>query len=282
MRKVAIVTDSTVNLPPAYLAEYNVTVAPQVIIWGDKTYEDGVDIQPAEFYTRLAQATVMPTSSQVSPARFRDIYSNLLEKDYDILTIAISSQLSGTMNSITQAIAGLPEERLSVVDSYGASMALGFQVLQAARAAANGASLKECRAVAERARMQTNIYFVVDTLDFLHRGGRIGGAAHFLGTTLNLKPILTLKEGKIEPAGKVRTLKKALEKMLNTVEKELAHSRQVRIGVLHADAAEEGAALLEECNRRFQPAESILTEISPVIGVHTGPGTIGVAYLRDM
>lgn len=282
MGKVAIVTDSTVNLPANYISEYNIIVAPQILIWGNQTYQDGIDIQPTEFYTRLSTAETMPSSSQVSPNTLRDIYSNLHGQGYDILTIVVSSKLSGTMNSVSQAMQAIPEANIAVVDSYAASMALGFQVLQAARAAQNGASLKECKAVAERAKMQSNIYFVVDTLEFLHRGGRIGGASRFLGTALNLKPLLTLHEGKVEPVAKVRTKTKALEKLLNIVEKQLDHSRLNRIGVLHANSPIEAEDFMEECIRRFQPAESIMTEITPVIGTHTGPGTIGLAYLRDM
>jgi DegV family protein with EDD domain len=282
MSKVVIVTDSTVNLPESYIKEYDIRVVPQILIWGDKTYEDGVDIQANEFYRRLKTAEVMPSSSQVSPETFKNIFSDLLAQDYEILAVVVSAKLSGTINSVTQAMQALPGAPIQMVDSMAASMALGFQVLQAARAAKNGASLKECRAVAERARMNCNVFFMVDTLEFLHRGGRIGGASRFLGTALNLKPILTLAEGRIEPVGKVRTQKKALEKLLTLVEKGLDHSRQNRISVLHADAAEIADEFMQECIRRFQPAEAILTEISPVIGTHTGPGTIGLAYLRDM
>lgn len=282
MGKVAIVTDSTVNLPVQYIEEYHITVTPQILIWGDQTYQDGVDIQPAEFYTRLQSSDAMPSSSQVSPETMKSAISNLHTQGYDVLVVAISSRLSGTMNSVTQAIQALPDVNIAVVDSQAASLSLGFQVLQAARAAQNGASLKECKAVAERARLNTNIYFVVDTLEFLHRGGRIGGASRFLGTALNLKPILTLHEGVVQPIAKVRTKKKALEKLLDIVEEQLKHSRLNRIGVLHANGAEEGQEFLNECINRFHPSESILTEITPVLGAHTGPGTIGLAYLRDM
>lgn len=281
-RPVALVTDSTAGIPPSYLDEYHISVAPLNLIWGNQTYEDGVDIHPVEFYQRLEKSTVMPSSSQVSPAKMIEIFSSLTDQGYDILAILISSRLSGTLNSADQAVKSLPDSNVAVVDSYSTVMALGFQVLQAARAAANGASLRECKSVAERARMQSQVYFVVDTLDYLRRGGRIGGASHFLGTALNLKPILTLKDGEIQPVGKVRTSKKALERILDIIAEDLAHSRLNRICVLHANSPEAGMALLAECERRFQPTEALLAEIGPVIGVHTGPGTIGVAYLKDM
>ena len=282
MNKIAIVTDSTVNLPQNLINEYQITVAPQIVIWDNQTYRDGVDIQTAEFYQRLKTSTSMPSSSQVSPSTMAGIFNGLLEQGYDVLGIFISNKLSGTMASATQAKAALSGRPVEIVDSYAASMALGFQVLQAARAAQNGATLKECKALIEKARHQANAYFVVSTLDFLHRGGRIGNAAHILGTALDLKPILYIKDGAVGSAAKVRTQKKAYEKLLDLVGKELDHSRQNRISILHADAAELAEQTLQECVRRFNPVESMITELSPVIGTHTGPGTIGVAFLRDM
>jgi DegV family protein with EDD domain len=282
MPKVAIVTDSTVNLPKNVISEYSITVVPQIVIWDNKTYLDGIDIQPGDFYTRLKTSKSMPSSSQVTPTTMRDTFSGLLDQGFDVLAITVSSQLSGTMNSAIQAKEMLLGKPVELVDSLSASMALGFQVLMAARAAKNGASLQECKAIAEKARDQSGVYFVVDTLEFLHRGGRIGGAARLLGTALNLKPILTVTDGKIEPVARVRTQRKAFEKMLNILEEKLDHGSISRLSVLHANAASEADQLMSELVQRFHPAETIMTEVSPVIGTHTGPGTVGVAYLIDM
>ncbi len=282
MPKVAIVTDSTVNLPQNIINEYAITVVPQIVIWDDKIYRDGIDIQPADFYTRLQSSPSMPSSSQVSPITMRDTFTGLLDQGFDVLAITVSSHLSGTMNSAIQAKEMLPGKPIELVDSLTASMALGFQVLMAARAAKNGASLKECKAIAEKARAQSGVYFVVDTLEFLHRGGRIGGAARLLGTALNLKPILTVTDGKIEPVARVRTQKKAFEKLLDIIAEKLDHEEVTRLSVLHANAASQADQLMSELVQRFHPAETILTEVSPVIGTHTGPGTIGIAFLKDM
>lgn len=282
MSKVAIVTDSTVNLPQSVINDYPITVAPQIVIWDGKTYQDGVDIHPTEFYTRLSSSSTMPSSSQVSPISMRDTFTALLDEGYEILAIMISSHLSGTMSSATMAKEMLPDKPIELIDSLNASMALGFQVLMAARAAKNGASLQECKAIAEKARDQSGVYFVVDTLEFLHRGGRIGGAARLLGTALNLKPILTVDGGKIEPVAKVRTKAKAFEKLLEIIGEKVDHSKIFRLSVLHANAASDADQVMSELVNRFHPAETIMTEISPVIGTHTGPGTIGIAYLLDM
>jgi DegV family protein with EDD domain len=243
MAKVAIVTDSTVNLPQSIIREYSITVASQLVIWDNKTYLDGIDIQPAEFYTRLQTSKSMPSSSQVSPITMRDIFSGLLDQGHEVLAIIISSHLSGTMSSAIMAKEMLPEKPIELVDSLNASMALGFQVLMAARAAKNGASLKECKALAEKARDQSGVFFVVDTLEFLHRGGRIGGAARLLGTALNLKPILTVDGGKIEPVARVRTQRKALDKLVEMIGEKLEKSSVTRLSVLHANAASQADQL---------------------------------------
>lgn len=210
MNKIAIVTDSTVNLPLSYIDEYKITVGHQIVIWDNKTYQDGVDITSKEFYERLKTSATMPSSSQVSPTTMTGLFSNLLEQDFDVLGIFISAKLSGTMSSAIQAKEALPGRTIELVDSHAASMSLGFQVLQAARAAENGASLKECKAVAEKTRSQTNVYFLVETLEFLHRGGRIGNAAHLIGTALDLKPVLRLKRRQNRIRGKSEDPEKSL------------------------------------------------------------------------
>ncbi len=282
MAPIAIVTDSTVNLPKSYIREYSITVAPQIVIWDGETYEDGISIHAKEFYERLKISPTSPTTSQVSQVTMKNIFEKLLAQGNEILCITVSSKLSGTMNSAVQAKEMLPGAPIVLVNSYMASLALGYQVLQAARAIQNGASMKETIALLERAKSNTGAFFVVDTLDYLHRGGRIGNAAHLLGTALNLKPILQLKNGMIEAAAKVRTQKKAIERMYTLLENELAHSRQNRLGILHANAPVEAQLVLQECQRRFTPNEIMITEVSPVIGTHTGPGTIGIAFMRDM
>ncbi len=282
MSKVAIVTDSTVNLPENYVKEYGIIVAPQIVIWDGVTYQDGIDIHTDQFYQRLKNSSTSPTTSQVSVIAFKEIFKQQLDEGNQILCVCISSKLSGTLNSATQAKEAFPGAPIELIDSRMASMALGFQVLQAARAAQNGASLPEMKSVVERAISQTGAFFVVETLEYLHRGGRIGNAARFVGTALNLKPILHLQDGGVESAAKVRTYKKAVEKMFSLLDKELEHSRQNRLSVLHAASPVEADEVFQELKARFAPVELLTTEVSPVIGTHTGPGTIGVAFMRDM
>jgi DegV family protein with EDD domain len=285
MMKVAIVTDSTAYIPAEISRGYVIKTAPLQVIWGSETYRDGVDITPDQFYTRLADTKVMPTTSQPAPSTFKEIYDQLITQEYDILSLHISTKLSGTIDSATQARALLPQANIEVVDSYSTSMSLGFQVMAAAKAAAQGASLQDCKAIAEQARDRTGVLFLLNTLEFLRRGGRIGTAAAFLGTALNLKPILELVNGKVEGIDKVRTWSKASDRLLDIFEERIAGRTPLSIAAVYGGVQPEAAALLERARQRFgisQVNEAVLSPVSPVVGVHTGPGCIGLAYLMNM
>lgn len=284
MKKVAILTDSTAYLPQNLLAKYEIATIPLEVIWGDETFQDGVTIQPEAFYQRLQTAKTMPSTSQPSAGAMKEMFTRLLEQDCAVLGIFLSSKLSGTMQSATQARDMLASgaEKIEIFDSQTTTMAMGFQVLAAARAAAEGASLKDCLAIAEQARQHTGVHFVVDTLEFLHRGGRIGGAQRFLGTALNMKPILRMREGKIEAQERVRTKGKALERLIEMVVEECHGKDPISLAGLHAKSPAEAQTVLEKASALLDPAETFVSELSPVIGTHVGPGTIALAYLAGM
>jgi DegV family protein with EDD domain len=284
MAKIALVTDSTAYIPADLAKKHNITVAPQVLIWGEQTYQDGVDIQPDEFYTRLKTAKAMPTTSQVSIVTLQHIFQALIDKGFDVLGVFISGKLSGTMQSANQGreALGPAAGKVTVVDSNSTAMAMGFQVLAAARAAEGGASLADCKALVEKAREHTGVYFAVDTLEFLHRGGRIGGAQRFIGSALNLKPILALKDGRVEAEDRVRTKSKALDRVLELVSSQVKGRANIRLATLHANAEVEARALLDRASKEFNAVESILSSVSPVVGTHAGPGTVGLAYMTDL
>ena len=285
MAKVAVVTDSTAYIPRETLDGYPVYSAPLQLIWGEQTYRDGVDISPTEFYERLPQAKVNPTTSQATPAAFNEIYQKLLDEGYDILSMHLSGKLSGTLDSATQAKENFPGAMITLVDTEMTAMAMGFQVMAAARAAKQGASLAECESLVEQMRGKTGVLFVVSNLEYLRRGGRIGGAQAFLGTALNLKPILELRGGKIEAVERVRTMSKAIDRLIDLFEERIGDRRPIRIASLHAAAPEEARLLLERTRQRFsedEVVESVYSEISPVVGTHTGPGTVGLAYMAGM
>lgn len=284
MSKIAIVTDSTSFLPVDYIKKHNLTIVPLMLIWGDETFNDGVDIQPGEFYTRLKSAKVMPTTSQATPATMQAKFQPLVDQGFDVLGIFISSKISGTLQSAIQAkdLMGTAGEKVTLVDSLSTSLALGLIAVATARAAENGASLKECVAVADKARENSGIFFAVDTLEFLHRGGRIGGAQRFIGSALNLKPVLALKEGKVEGVDRVRAKSKAHDRLLELVAEKVAGKSNIRLGTLHANAADDAKNLLAHATEKLKPVETMISEVSPVVGSHTGPGTVGLAYSYDV
>jgi DegV family protein with EDD domain len=283
MSRIALVTDSTSYIPQDLVKKYNITVAPQVLIWGKETFEDGVNILPTQFYEKLKNASIMPTTTQVTVVKMHEIFKSLLEQDYQVLAILLSDKLSGTINSAVQALAMLPEGApVKIVDSKAVAMALGFQVLSAARAIEQGASMNEAVALAEKSTQHTGVIFAVETLEFLHRGGRIGGGKRLLGTALNIKPILELEDGKIEAVESVRTRSKSLTRLVELTEKRIAGRSPVRLATLHANAAEDAQIVLAEATALLKPIETIISEVSPVVGTHAGPGTVGLAFMAGM
>ncbi|HSM70765.1 MAG TPA: DegV family protein [Anaerolineales bacterium] len=284
MSKIAVVTDSTTYLPADLLKKYNITIAPQVLIWGEDTYKDGVDIQSQEFFTRLKTAKVMPTTSQVSIPSFQEIFEDLVRQDYEVIALLVSEKLSGTNQSATQAreLMGAAGEKIHIVDSQSVAMALGFQAMAVARAIEDGANLKDALALAERSHEYTGVFFAVDTLEFLHRGGRIGGAQRFLGTMLNMKPILAIQDGRVEGIERIRTKSKAHTRVLELVAEKIDGRTPVRLATLHANAEEEAKALLDRATRELNPVETIFTEVSPTVGTHAGPGTVGLAFMAGL
>lgn len=284
MGKVAIVTDSSAYIPKDLVKTLNIKVVPLVVIWGNETLEDDVDITPVQFYNRLKSAKEMPTTSQVSIPNMHKAFSGLVEQGYDVLGIFLSSKLSGTMQSAIQGREELStgKDKITLVDSLTTSMALGFHVMAAAKAAAAGASVDECKKIAEDAQKTSGVYFVVDTLEFLHRGGRIGGGRRFLGSALNIKPILTVGEGKVEAAGSVRTKAKAVKHLIELVHDQCKGKSSVHLATLHANAEAEAKEILKTAGQGLNVVESLLSEVSPAIGTHTGPGTVGLAYLHSM
>jgi DegV family protein with EDD domain len=282
MPDIAVVTDSTSYIPQELVEKYEIRVAPQISIWGEESYLDGVDMFPAEFYERLKASKELPTTSQATVASFHKIFEPLVAEGKQIVAVLVSEKLSGTLQSAQQAKAMFPEATIALVDSQSAAMELGFQALAAARAVEAGKSFQEVVDLAERAKQHTGVFFVVDTLEYLHRGGRIGGAARLFGTAINLKPILHVQDGRVEPFERVRTKTKAFARLLDIVQERVEGKPNIRLATLHAAAEADARGLLEEASRRLNPIETIVSEVSPVVGTHVGPGTVGLAYCTGL
>jgi DegV family protein with EDD domain len=284
MKQFAVVTDSTSNLSPGPAEEFGIPVIPLNVHWGDETYLDGVTLDTATFYRMLQERRDTPKTSQPSAGAFIEFFTTAAEEQKvdAVLAVLISAELSGTMASAIQARSYLaeshPDLRIELVNSYSVSMGLGLQVLVAQRAADAGHSIEEAMAAVRHCQEASHLIFAVDTLEFLHRGGRIGGAARLLGSALNLKPVLTIQEGRVEALEKVRSRNKSLRRVIEIAEERLAGKRPAELSIVHAEAEADLPAFTEMVVERLKPERIYTATLTPVVGTHGGPGTIGVAF----
>jgi DegV family protein with EDD domain len=277
-RAIAVVTDSTAYMPPELLEQYGIFVVPNVVNWGTQTYRDGIDIQSKAFFERLKTDPVLPTTAVASIGEFHDIYAKAAQEAEAVVGVHLSAKLSGTYSAAVQAAKMLVGKRIEVIDSNATAMAMGFVVLAAARAAEAGQSVEQVVQAARDTIPHVGVVFTVETLQFLRRGGRIGGAAAFVGSLLDMKPILDLRDGRVEPIERVRTKRKAVDRVMDIIVERTNGKSPIRLATLHANVPEEAAALLEKCKQRVGAVEAIMCEVSPTVATHTGPGTIGLAY----
>lgn len=277
-RTVAVVTDSTAYMPKELLDKYGICFASTVVNWGNETYKDAVDITSSAFFERLKTDPVAPTTAAASIGDLRDLYAKAAETADAVVGIHISSKLSAVYSAAVQAKEMLPGKKIEVIDSESAAMATGFTVLAAARAAEAGGSFDQVVQAARSTIPHTGVMFTVETLEYLRRGGRIGGAAAFVGGLLNLKPILYVRDGVIEPLERVRTKRKALDRILEVIAERTQGKEPLRLATIHAAAPDEASELLELAKKRLGATESYLAEASPSVAAHTGPGTVGLAW----
>lgn len=285
MAKVLVVTDSTADIPKKVVEELGIKVVPLKVHFGEETDLDGVTINADQFYTKLKSAEKLPTTSQPSPLDFVNVYKELAEghEDVHIISIHISSALSGTFQSAAIAQNMLEESvKVTVVDSRKASYAIGSIVVSVAERARAGASFEECMNLTNYLVENTFVYFLVDTLQYLQKGGRIGKASAVLGTLLNIKPILSLDEmGEVYAKEKIRGNKKAFSRIIELLHDHAKAYKKVRLGVAHAATlpdAEEAAATIKQ---EFGVESVLLTDIGAVIGTHVGQGTIAIVLSAD-
>ncbi len=275
---VKVVTDSTADIPPQLVYELGISVVPLCVIFGEEVYRDGVDISPDLFYEKLAHSPMLPTTSAPSVGDFLAAYEPLLEEGHEVVSIHISSKLSATYSNACQAAELLRDRgRIEVVDSLNASFALGLIVVAAARVAQGGGSLDEAKAVAERSVPLVHTVFVVQTLEYLRRGGRIGRARAFLGSILRVKPILTVREGEVHPEARVRTMSHALDHIYQFC---MTYPKPQEMAVGYSTNPLEA----EELRRRLAVAHPditiFMTRVGPVLGAHTGPGVMGAGLIE--
>lgn len=275
--RVAVVTHSAACVPANLARELDICVAPLQLIWEDRVYRDGKDMTPTEFYRRFRQGTTRPTTTQPTLGDFVDIYSRLARRAEAIVSIHVAERLSTTLEVARLAAQEVPSVPIRVVDACTGATAQGFVALAAARAARAGGSLAEVVSVAEACRERVGLYLALETLEHLHRGGRIGQAATLLGSRLGILPILYLADQEVRVAGVARRRGRAKERVLELTASRVGSSA-IRASVFHADAEEEALAMGQRVRERLRCLEFFISEFTPVMGAHTGPGVIGVAF----
>ena len=279
---IKIVTDSTSYLSADEIREFDIRVVPLNVHFGeDQVFQEGITLDSNQFYAMLAEAPELPTTSQPAPGQFLEVFSEFTEAGHDVICLVISSKLSGTYQSALDAKQMLPDANIVVIDTYTTVACLGLMVITAAEMAADGHTVEEIVARVEQMRDDMRLYFVVDTLEYLQKGGRIGAAAAFLGTLLKVKPILMLDEGVIQPLDKVRSKRKAIQRLLAELESHVSPDQPVQAIAMHAQAPEEARELELEVRRRFNCCRFYSGEVGPVIGTHTGPGLLGAAICPE-
>ena len=275
-----IVTDSASDLSPELAQRWNITVIPCYVLVGDQTFRDGVDISADEFYSRLAANSRLPTTAQPSVADFQSVYQELLGQGHQVVSVHISGKLSGTINSAEQAKATMGDDnagRIQIVDSQLASIPLGLVAIRAAQLAEDSGSHTD---IADQLRRETSLtqgFFVVDTLEYLRKGGRIGKAQAFVGSVLNVKPILTIKDGEAHPLERPRNRDRALRRI---VELASQHAPLRQLAVIYSTEPEQAEALRGRLSGLLNPEEVVTARFGPTLGTYLGPRALGVALTR--
>lgn len=280
MARYVVVTDSTANLSHVLVEKYDVPMIPLTVHWDGEEYLDGVTLDADTFYRWLQERDSFPTTSQPSPGAFIEFFKAVADKyeTKNIIGVFISSELSGTLASAIQAKAQLSDFDIDLVDSRSVSMGLGFQVLAGLEAVQEGLEREAILERIHRARDNMNIVFAVDTLEYLHRGGRIGGAARLLGTVLSLKPVLQIDDGKVMPLEKVRKRKKSLQRVIDIAVERLGGKTPAGVAIIHAQAGDD-VALVEGWVKERLKVDTVLDAVlTPVVGTHGGPGTLGLVF----
>jgi len=286
MKKVAIVADGTCCLPRELVDKHDIRLVPICLIYRGKSYRDGIDITPTEIYKIMRRREELPTTSTPSAGDFLEAYTDVSRTAQSILCITLTSLQSMTHGTALlardRAKEVIPGTPIEVFDSRAVAGALGFIVLEAARAAERGADLPEVVNVARSVMAKARVVAMVDSLFYLARTGRIGRAAAWAGTVLNLKPVLehTTAIGETAPVARPRTTAKAVEVMLKLMARDVGKA-PVHVNVHHADELEEGEKLKAEIASRFNCKELYLTEFTPAMGVHAGPGILGISFYAD-
>ncbi len=278
MNTTALITDSTCDIPQNMINQYGISIIPLGVVWGNELLHDRVDLTPEEFYRRLEKDPVWPTSTLPTPSDFEKTYRDAIESGaQEIVVMTVSSAMSGTFQ-LAEQVGKEMDVPVHVVDSKGPTMSLGWQVLAAARVREMGGNAARMIEAAARVREKLVQIVCLDTLEYLHRGGRIGNAAHFFGSLLDIKPLVKINHmtGLVEFCGQARTRKKSIESLVSHFFEQLSPEMPKRIAVLHGGALSDAQALADRIRKEHNPLELLVNITSPVLGIHTGPRALAL------
>lgn len=274
--KIGVVTDSTSDLTPELVSKYDINVVPLQVIIDKRDYRDGVDLSSTEFYQKLESCVAPPTTSQPSPGVFFECYRTLLKKVDAIISIHLTGDLSGTVRSARMAREMLPESNITVIDSGSTSMGLGGLVVEAARAVSRGMKMDEVVKLIEDLRKKVSFLVTLNTLEYIRKGGRVGTLQAFLGSILQIKPLLKLVHGKVELVERIRTRREAIGRIINEFKSLVAMETEGIIAVMHTKAEAEAEKVKTILQETFKNAEIIINQAGPVLGTHVGPGALAL------
>ncbi len=274
---IKVVTDSTCYLPKEVLHQHDIRAVSLNVHFGQRIYREGINLTPEQFYRLLVTSPVLPTTSQPSPGEFRQVFTELSHAGHQVLCLVISSYLSGTYQSAIEARQTMSDVPIVVFDSLSVAAGLALMVLTAAEMAAAEYPMEDIVARLEQLRHDIRLYFVVDTLEYLQKGGRIGKAAALVGSLLQIKPILAIQDGIVQPLDRARSKPKALECLLEHFEAQLGPGKAVQCVLVHAQAPDEVQKLAAGLQKRFHCTRMLTTEVGAVVGTHVGPGVVGAA-----
>jgi DegV family protein with EDD domain len=279
---VGVLTDSCASIPEALIEELRIEVVPYYIHRGVETLRDLVDIKREEFFLWLPTAKELPKTANPGPGDYLEAFKRLAQRTREVVSIHMTSIGSGAyqsaMTAKEMAREVLPELRIEVIDSRNVSLCQGWMVIEAARAALAGKSLEDIVPLVKEMIPKTKMIQTADTLRYLYMGGRIGKAQHLVGSLLNIKPLIGMEDGVIVPLGTARSRYKAYVRMAEMMEEAVGYLGKVKVAFVHAAAQEEIEKLRAEVEKRLTCVETLIAELSPALGVHTGPGTAGVCY----
>lgn len=280
MPNIHVVTDSGSDLPQSIKEKYGIKVVPLTIQFGEEIYQDGVELKANQFYERLNKSSDLPSTCQPSPADFVKCYEENTEPGDQIISIHLSSKVSGTYQSAVLASTMVDDREIHILDTKSASIGIGLVAVAVAEAIQNGATVEEAVREAERIIEKLQIYFVVDTLENLKRNGRIGAASAIVGSLLNIKPILTLDDGIVSPYDKVRGKNKAIRKIYDLLQEYTNNNpgRKIRVGITHANCLTEAEVIREKIKDELDIDDIMIEYIGPTIGVHVGAGTVALLW----